>query len=89
MIGLLVATGFCLRTAASACSLLLAVFFSLMVRAFVNHQEIGCGCFGPGDSSPGRPSSRDGSLLAALAGRHRFAFMRKTEGGDAETLKRK
>jgi uncharacterized membrane protein YphA (DoxX/SURF4 family) len=64
LIGLLVATGFLLRIAASACSLLLLVFFSLMVRAFASHQEISCGCFGPGELISWKTLLRDGSLLA-------------------------
>jgi uncharacterized membrane protein YphA (DoxX/SURF4 family) len=63
-IGLLLAVGRFLRTAATACSLLLLVFFSLMVRAYVTHQEISCGCFGPGELISWRTLLRDGTLLA-------------------------
>ncbi|MGD0499773.1 MAG: MauE/DoxX family redox-associated membrane protein [Bryobacteraceae bacterium] len=62
---LLVAGRWLLRTAATACSLLLIVFFSLMVRAFVTGAEIGCGCFGPGELISWRTLLRDGTLLAA------------------------
>jgi uncharacterized membrane protein YphA (DoxX/SURF4 family) len=64
-LGLLLAAGIFLRTAATACSLLLMVFFSLMVRAFVTHQEISCGCFGPGELISWRTLLLDGTLLAA------------------------
>jgi uncharacterized membrane protein YphA (DoxX/SURF4 family) len=76
-IGLLVATGFVLRTAASACSLLLLVFFSLMVRAFVSHQEISCGCFGPGELISWKTLLRDGSLLAVSLAVTWFAFTKR------------
>lgn len=89
LIGLLVAAGFFLRIAASACSFLLLVFFSLMVRAFVNHQEISCGCFGPGDLISWKTLLRDGSLLAVSLAVTWFAYARKrTPKTDAEPRRR-
>jgi hypothetical protein len=35
-----------------------------MLRAFLNHQQIDCGCFGPGDPISKWTLLRDGSLLA-------------------------
>ena len=66
-IGLLLVAGRWLRTASTACTLLLAGFFSLMIHAFSKGMAINCGCFG---STPGediiswRTLGRDGSLLA-------------------------
>jgi uncharacterized membrane protein YphA (DoxX/SURF4 family) len=65
VVGLLLCFGRFLRLSSSAVSLLLCFFFVLMLRAFINHQEIDCGCFGSG----GGPISkwtllRDGSMLA-------------------------
>ncbi len=88
-IGLLIAAGLWLRTAASACSLLLAVFFSLMVRAYVTHQEISCGCFGPGELISWRTLLRDGTLLGGLAGGDLDGLRAKAEGGGAKILKRR
>jgi uncharacterized membrane protein YphA (DoxX/SURF4 family) len=64
LIGLMLILGFQLRIAATACSLLLLVFFSLMVRAYAKGMEISCGCFGPGEVISWRTLLRDGSMLA-------------------------
>jgi hypothetical protein len=53
------------RVALPAASLLLAVFFSLMVRSYVRGEGIDCGCFGPGEAISPATLLRDGSLLAA------------------------
>jgi len=86
LIGLLLAVGRFLRTASTACSLLLLVFFTLMVRAFVTHQAINCGCFGPGEIISWRTLLRDGSLLAASLAITWFSFMKRLtrSRGDAE-----
>jgi uncharacterized membrane protein YphA (DoxX/SURF4 family) len=65
VVGLLLIFGRFLRISAAAVSLTLGFFFCVMLHAFLNHQEIDCGCFGPG----GGPISqwtllRDGSMLA-------------------------
>jgi uncharacterized membrane protein YphA (DoxX/SURF4 family) len=79
-LGLLLVTGFLLRAAATTTSLLLLVFFSLMVRAYVTHQEISCGCFGPGELISWRTLLRDGTLLAVsmIVAWMSFARKRKT-----------
>ena len=53
------------RVAMPVASLLLAVFFSLMVRSYVRGEGIDCGCFGPGEAISPVTLLRDGSLLAA------------------------
>lgn len=77
-IGLLLMAGFLLRAAATACSLLLLVFFSLMVRAYAFHMEISCGCFGPGELISWRTLLRDGTLLAASLAVTWMSFARKS-----------
>jgi len=64
-VGLLLIAGFWLRSAATATTLLLAVFFGLMVRAYAKGMEINCGCFGPGEIISWKTLLRDGSMLAA------------------------
>ncbi len=64
LIGLLLIAGRWLRAASGITSLLLLVFFSLMVRAAVKGQEISCGCFGPGETISWKTMLRDGSMLA-------------------------
>jgi uncharacterized membrane protein YphA (DoxX/SURF4 family) len=63
-IGLTLMAGRWLRVSAAAASLLLLVFFALMVRAYVKGMQIDCGCFGLGDRISARTLARDGGLLA-------------------------
>ena len=63
-VGLLLIFGWLLRLSAAAVSLTLAIFFAGMLRAFLNHQQIDCGCFGPGDPISKWTLLRDGSMLA-------------------------
>ncbi len=64
LIGLLLVVGRFLRLSTVSVSALLVVFFSLMVRAFVQGKEINCGCFGPNELISWKTLVRDGSLLA-------------------------
>ena len=64
LIGLALMAGRWLRVSAAAASLLLLVFFALMVRAYAKGMQIDCGCFGPGDAISVRTLVRDGGLLA-------------------------
>jgi len=65
LLGIVLMTGFWLRISATAVSLMLLVFFSLIVRAWAKGMEISCGCFGPGEAISWKTMLRDGSLLAA------------------------
>ncbi|MGA2273509.1 MAG: MauE/DoxX family redox-associated membrane protein [Bryobacteraceae bacterium] len=80
-VGLLLITGFWLRSAATATALLLAVFFGLMVRAYVKGMEINCGCFGPGEVISWKTLLRDGSMLAAALALTALSFFRRQESG--------
>lgn len=64
LIGLLLIAGLWRRISTAAASLLLLVFFALMVRAYAKGMEIACGCFGPGEAISWRTLLRDGALLA-------------------------
>jgi uncharacterized membrane protein YphA (DoxX/SURF4 family) len=67
-LGLMLIAGLFQRIAAPAVSLLLAGFFTLMLRSYFAGMQINCGCFGPDDVISIRTLARDGSLLvAALA----------------------
>ena len=63
-IGLLLLIGLFRRTVTTATSILLLVFFSLIIRAYITGQEINCGCFGPGETISWKTLLRDGSMLA-------------------------
>ena len=64
LIGLALMAGRWLRVSGAAASLLLLVFFALMVRAYAKGMQIDCGCFGLGDPISARTLARDGALLA-------------------------
>jgi uncharacterized membrane protein YphA (DoxX/SURF4 family) len=65
LLGVLLVAGVWRHVPAAAASLLLAVFFGLMVRAMAKGMEIDCGCFGPGDRLSWVTLLRDGALLAS------------------------
>jgi uncharacterized membrane protein YphA (DoxX/SURF4 family) len=64
LLGLWLLSGVAVRWSSLLSTILLAGFFSLMVRTFALGLEINCGCFGPGERLGPRTLLRDGSLLA-------------------------
>ncbi len=63
LIGVLLIAGRWMRVSAAGASLMLLVFFSLMIRAYAKGMEINCGCFGPGETISWVTLLRDGSML--------------------------
>lgn len=86
-LGLWLLSGIALRWAGLVTTLLLAGFFTGMVRAYAMGQEISCGCFGPGEQIGPKTLLRDGSLLAVAAGITIGAFLirRQQNGAEATT----
>jgi uncharacterized membrane protein YphA (DoxX/SURF4 family) len=74
-IGVALISGMFLRTAAVGTTLLLALFFGLMVRAYAKGMEINCGCFGAGEVISWKTLLRDGSLLAASLALASMSFL--------------
>ncbi len=73
-------SGIGLRIWSATTSLLLAVFFALMVRAFAKGMQINCGCFGgTGDIISKWTLLRDGSMLAGSLLLTWMAFARKRQ----------
>jgi len=64
LLGIVLIAGVWRRISTLACSLLLCVFFGLMVRAMIKGMQIDCGCFGPGERLSWITLLRDGALLA-------------------------
>jgi uncharacterized membrane protein YphA (DoxX/SURF4 family) len=73
-LGILLLTGFWLRQTALAASLLLAVFFGVMLRSYAEGLEINCACFGLGDAISARTLLRDGVLVLAAVVLTALAF---------------
>jgi uncharacterized membrane protein YphA (DoxX/SURF4 family) len=65
LLAVLLLAGLWQRVAMPAASVLLAVFFALMVRSYARGEGIDCGCFGPGEAISPITLLRDGGLLAA------------------------
>jgi uncharacterized membrane protein YphA (DoxX/SURF4 family) len=63
LLGLLLATGVGLRYTAVGASILLAVFFAVMVRSYAMGMKIDCACFGLGEAIGPLTLARDGVLL--------------------------
>ena len=76
-IGVGLIAGIWLRISATVTSLLLMVFFGLMVRAFAKGMQINCGCFGGTDIISKWTLLRDGSMLAASLLLTAMAFKRQ------------
>jgi uncharacterized membrane protein YphA (DoxX/SURF4 family) len=64
LLGVALIAGVWRGASAVAASLLLAVFFGLMVMAMAKGMQIDCGCFGPGERLSWITLLRDGALLA-------------------------
>jgi len=76
-LGLILVTGRLPKISSVAVSALLAVFFTLMVRAYVRGDTIACGCFGPGEQISALTLLRDGSLLVGALFLAAMAFRPK------------
>jgi uncharacterized membrane protein YphA (DoxX/SURF4 family) len=63
-LGLWLLSGIALRFSSLITTLLLAGFFTVMVRTYSLGLEVSCGCFGPGEQLGWKTLLRDGSLLA-------------------------
>ena len=64
-VGVLLISGRWLRISTTASSLLLLVFFGLLVRAQLKGMQINCGCFGPDEPLSWKTVIRDGALLSS------------------------
>ena len=63
-LGLLLAAGIGVRYTAAAATVLLAVFFGIMLQAYIKGMGIDCGCFGLGEKISPLTLTRDGVFLA-------------------------
>ena len=75
-LGLWLISGLFARFSTLLTTLLLAGFFSVMVRTYAMGLEINCGCFGPGEHLGAKTLIRDGSLLALSIVITVLAFLR-------------
>ena len=85
-LGLLLIVGRFRRIATAGVSALLAVFFTMMVRAYLRGDTIDCGCFGPGEQIGPLTLLRDGSMLAAAVFLAVMSFWRKRAAGSSSSV---
>src|SRR5579864_8983525 len=64
-VGVLMISGRWLHISTTASSLLLLVFFGLLVRAQLKGMQVNCGCFGPDEPLSWKTVMRDGVLLSS------------------------
>src|SRR5450755_2424071 len=76
LLGALLIAGIWRGVAAAAATLLLGVFFGLMIRAMAKGMQIDCGCFGSGERLSWMTLLRDGALLASSLFVTSMAFRR-------------
>ncbi|HJZ98345.1 MAG TPA: MauE/DoxX family redox-associated membrane protein [Candidatus Solibacter sp.] len=62
-LGVVLISGYFLRVSSTIVGALLAVFFTLIVRAYIQGKEINCGCFGGDEPISPLTMLRDGSML--------------------------
>ncbi len=84
LLGILLATGHGLRYAAAGATLLLGLFFGVMLQAYVKGMGIDCGCFGLGEKISPFTLTRDG-LLVAFAFTLALIAIRKKEVHSLQT----
>ena len=63
-LGILLLAGVGLRYVGVASTLLLAVFWAVVIRSYAMHLAINCGCFGPNEKLSGWTIAREGSFFA-------------------------
>ena len=75
-LGALLVGGLWLRIAAPAVTLLLLVFFGILLSSYLKGMEIDCGCFGPGEALGPSTLIREGVLLAISIALTVVSFLR-------------
>lgn len=63
-LGILLLAGIGLRYVAVASTILLALFWAVVIRSYAMHLAIDCGCFGPNEKLTGWTLARDGCFFA-------------------------
>jgi uncharacterized membrane protein YphA (DoxX/SURF4 family) len=74
-LGVLLIAGWKLRYSAAATSVLLILFFGIMLRSYSKGLGIDCGCFGVGEALTVKTLARDGALTAISIGLTVAAFL--------------
>ncbi|MES1261372.1 MAG: MauE/DoxX family redox-associated membrane protein [Acidobacteriota bacterium] len=80
-LGLAILSGIWLRWFSLLATLMLAVFFAVLVRSFALGLQVDCGCFGSGEALGPKTLVRDGLMLALALAVTRGAFALRAGSG--------
>lgn len=80
-LGIALISGIWQRWFALIASLLLLLFFSVMVRSYAMGLQIDCGCFGPGEALGPKTLARDFTMLALAVAVTVASFRTRRAGG--------
>ncbi len=75
-LGVLLVGGLWLRFAAPAVTLLLLIFFGILLSSYLKGMDIDCGCFGPGEALGPATLIREGALLVVSIALTAASFLR-------------
>jgi uncharacterized membrane protein YphA (DoxX/SURF4 family) len=78
-LGVVLISGFFMRISSTIVTALLAVFFTLIVRAYIQGKQINCGCFGGNEPISPLTMLRDGSMLLGAIVLCVMAYRRRRE----------
>ncbi len=67
LLGVAILSGVLLRWSALIASLVLTLFFAVLIRAYALHMQVDCGCFGSGEAPLGPLRLAEEALMLGLA----------------------
>jgi uncharacterized membrane protein YphA (DoxX/SURF4 family) len=80
-LGIAILSGILLRWSALIASLLLTLFFAVLIRSYAMGLQVDCGCFGSGESALGPLRLAEEAAMLALALAVTIAAFRKRSAG--------
>jgi len=81
-LGLVILSGIFLRWSALIASLLLLLFFAVLIRSYAMGLQVDCGCFGSGESGLGPLRLAEEAAMLALAGAVTIGAFRNGRGAE-------
>ncbi len=85
-LGIAILSGVLLRWTALIATLVLTLFFAVLIRSYAMGLQVDCGCFGSGESALGPRRLAEEALMLALAAAVTFAAFRRKRGRRAKGL---
>lgn len=86
VLGVVLLIGVQVRWVATVASLLLLVFYVVLIRSYALGMNIECGCFGPGDQLTWKTLVRDGVLLLMALSVTIGAFLTRRRGSPVPVM---